>query len=134
VSTREYPNDPEDVPRDPPLRPVITPPTGAPLVDAATAAYHLRIALPLSTEAQTDLTSKIQAASDAIRDYLKSGTDPAWDVAATNVPAIVQQAVLLLLTNYWEHRGDDGAPNDSDAASWNAIKRLLMRQRDPALA
>jgi hypothetical protein len=132
MTAREYPNDPEDVPRDPPLRPAITPPTGAPLVDQPTAANHLRLALPLSTEAAADLTAKIQQASDAIRDYLKSGTDPAW--SSTTAPSIVQQAVLLLLTNYWEHRGDDAAPNDSDAACWMAIKRLLLRQRDPALA
>jgi hypothetical protein len=131
MTAREYPNDPEDVPRDPPLRDPITPPTGAPLVDQNTAAYHLRLAMPLSTEAQADLTAKIQQASDVIRDYLKSGNDPTW---AASAPPIVQQATLLYLTNLWEHRGDDGAPNDSDAACWMAIKRLLLRQRDPAFA
>jgi hypothetical protein len=131
MTAREYPNDPEDVPRDPPLPGPITPPTGAPLVDQNTAAYHLRLAMPLSTEAQADLTAKIQQASDVIRDYLKSGNDPTWSAA---VPPIVEAATLLYLTNLWEHRGDDAAPNDSDAACWMAIKRLLLRQRDPALA
>jgi hypothetical protein len=131
--TREYPDDPttDDV-RDPPLRPVITPPTGTPLVDQPTAASHLRLALPLSTEAAADLTAKIQQASDVMRDYLKSGNDPTWTTATA--PPLVQAATLLYLTNLWEHRGDDGAPNDSDAACWMAVKRLLLRQRDPALA
>jgi hypothetical protein len=132
MTTREYPNDPEDVPRDPPLRPVITPLTGAPLVDPATAAINLKLATPLPPDWATDLTRQIQAASDAIRNYLKSGNDPTWD--ATSVPPIVAAAVLVYLTNTWTHRGDDGAPSDSDAAAWMTIERLLKQQRDPAVA
>jgi hypothetical protein len=41
---------------------------------------------------------------------------------------------MLYLSNIWEHRGDDGAPADADAACWNAIARLLMRSRDPSMA
>jgi hypothetical protein len=132
MTTREYPNDPEDVPRDPPLRPVITPPTGAPLVDQATAITNLRLPTPLSPELTADLTRAIQAASDTIRDYLKSGNNPAW--VATTCPPLVQQAVLVMLTNLWQNRGDSGAPIDNDGAAWMTVGRLLMRQRDPAVA
>jgi hypothetical protein len=134
VKPREYPDDPTTDERVPPLRPVITPPTGNNLVSEYQAAYHLRIVLPPSDEVEADLQQKLVQASDAIRDYLKSGNDPAWAEADGNVPSIVQAATLLYLTNLWEHRGDDGAPNDADAACWEAIKRLLIRQRDPALA
>ena len=103
-----------------------------PLVTEDQAVTHLRLATPLSAEAEADLTTKLQQASDAIVDYLKTQADPLWD--ATTVPAIVQAAILLYLTNLWEHRGDDGAPSDSDNACWMAIERLLRRRRDPALA
>ena len=104
-----------------------------PLVTEDPAVTQLRLATPLSAEAEADLTTKLQQASDAIVDYLKTQADPLWD--ATTVPAIVQAAILNMpLTNLWEHRGDDGAPSDSDNACWMAIERLLRRRQDPALA
>jgi hypothetical protein len=104
----------------------------APLVPSDAAITHLRLATPLTPEAQADLDLKLGQASDAIVDYLKDRADPTWD--ATTTPLIVQAAILLYLTNLWEHRGDDGATNDADAACWLAIERLLRRSRDPALA
>lgn len=50
----------------------------------------------------------------------------------TNAPARIQSAVLLMLTHLHEHRGDDDMA--IDAALWEAIRRLLERDRDPALA
>lgn len=49
-----------------------------------------------------------------------------------NVPARIQAGVLLLLTHLYEHRGDDDMA--IDASLWEAIRRLLERDRDPALA
>ena len=105
----------------------------APLVPTDAAITHLRLATPLSSEAQADLDLKLGHASAAMVDYLKDRADPTWD--ETTTPLIVQAAILLYLTNLWEHRGDDGASsNDADAACWAAIERLLRRSRDPALA
>jgi len=51
------------------------------------------------------------------------------------VPPRVQSAVLLMLGSLWVHRGDDmGGASDGDAATWQAIERILVRERDPALA
>jgi len=50
----------------------------------------------------------------------------------TTIPKRMQSAVLLMLTHLWEHRGDDDMT--IDAALWEAIRRLLERDRDPALA
>lgn len=47
------------------------------------------------------------------------------------VPGQVQAATLLMLGRLYEHRGDD---EKADADLWEAIGRLLMRSRDPALA
>lgn len=57
-------------------------------------------------------------------------------VAATpwtdaTVPFQVQSAILLVLTHLYERRGDDMAP---DSALWEAVGRLLVRSRDPAVA
>lgn len=50
----------------------------------------------------------------------------------STVPARVQAAVLLMVAHLWERRGDD--LDSPDEALWEAIGRLLMRDRDPALA
>jgi hypothetical protein len=54
---------------------------------------------------------------------------PVWTV--DTVPGQVHAAILLLLTHLMEHRGDDMG---TDALTWEAIGRLLVRARDPALA
>jgi len=46
-------------------------------------------------------------------------------------PKQVQAAALLMLTHLYEHRGEDMM---ADLSVWQAIERLLMRSRDPALA
>lgn len=51
--------------------------------------------------------------------------------STVTVPGPVQASVLLMLTHLVEHPGDDLT---SDAVTWEAIGRLLMRARDPALA
>lgn len=59
---------------------------------------------------------------------------PVWTAGA--VPGNVTAAILILLANLYENRGDDesfGMGGKSDAV-WGAIERLLVGLRDPALA
>jgi hypothetical protein len=54
---------------------------------------------------------------------------PNW--TDSTVPAPVQAAALLMLTHLYEHRGEDMS---LDTGLWEAIGRLVVRFRDPALA
>lgn len=54
---------------------------------------------------------------------------PAWTDAT--VPQPVFAATLVMLAHLYEHRGDDMS---ADEKLWQAIDRLLYRQRDPAVA
>jgi len=100
------------------------------LVQLADAKVHLHVTDPAR---DVEIQGKADHASAVIVDYLKEQADPAW--TADTAPLVVQAAVLLMLGHLWEHRGDDlEAPTGSDAAVWEAIARLLMRMRDPALA
>lgn len=53
----------------------------------------------------------------------------AWTDAT--VPGRVQAATLMVLTHLYQHRGDDP---ETDEQLWNAVGRLLVRDRDPAVA
>ena len=46
-------------------------------------------------------------------------------------PDLVDRGTLLTLAHYWEHRGDDGAPDDYAAALWRELDLLFKRSRDP---
>ena len=96
------------------------------LVTLANAKIHLRIT---DTDHDADITLKLAQAELVITGYLKSQADPTW--TDVTVPADVQAAILLMLTHLYEHRGDEMKPDED---LWNAIARLLMRRRDPALA
>lgn len=104
-----------------------------PLITIEQAKAQLRI-----TDALHDLeiTLAMQHASDAILRYMGSYADPAW--TAASVPSTVQRSILLLLTHFYEHRGDDMTPAASggtpDADVWAAIGRLLARDRLPTIA
>lgn len=99
---------------------------GPSLVTLAEAKTHLRV----TTDAQdADIQAKADQASAIVLDYLKGRADEAWTDAT--VPRPVKAGVLLMLTHLYEHRGDDPA---TDADLWDAIGRLLVRFRDPALA
>jgi hypothetical protein len=101
----------------------------AALVTLATAKTHLRIT---DSDHDVDVQMKADQATDAIVDYLGPKADPAWD--ETTVPGRVQAAILLLTAQLYEHRGEDLAPDAVDEAVWDAIRRLLMRIRDPVIA
>ncbi|MFC7399584.1 head-tail connector protein [Chelatococcus sp. GCM10030263] len=94
------------------------------LVSLETAKRHLNIDF---TDRDADLDLKIEQASHIVVDYLKK-PDNGW--TEETVPPLVQAAVLLVLADLYEHRGDDGK---SDPIS-PAVENILRRYRDPALA
>lgn len=59
--------------------------------------------------------------------YVGLSTAPSWTDAT--VPDDVKHAVLLLLTAFYENRGES-----DEAGAWTAIGRLLSGHRIPALA
>jgi Phage gp6-like head-tail connector protein len=96
------------------------------LVTLSEAKLHLR--LTTTTEDEAVLAIALRA-SDVIVDYLGPRADDTW--TAETVPPVIKAAVLLMLSHLYVHRGDDPSTDDK---LWEAIARLLMRRRDPALA
>ena len=101
----------------------------ADLVSLETAKLHLHIT---GTAHDADITQKLAAAQEAILDYLEDAADDTW--TETTVPERVVAAILFYLAHLFQHRGDDmheaGVP---DKEVWDAIGRLLVRLRLPAL-
>ncbi len=111
------------------------------LVTLAQAKRHLQIWTPITSpldDVDEDITLKLAQAEDIIIDYLKlSGMSPAW--TESDVPPLVQAAVLLQLAELFRFRGDDpasasSAPTFADGQLSPAITNILRRYRDPALA
>jgi hypothetical protein len=100
----------------------------AALVTLEQAKTHLGIPLTL-VDNDADVTLKISHASDTVLNYLKHRADPDW--TSDTVPGDVQHATLVLVTHFFENRGND-MRTDEDV--WKAVERLLVRYRDPALA
>lgn len=76
-----------------------------------------------------ELELKIASATEAVLDYISSYVareNPNWDV--DTAPATVRAATLLVLSWFWEHRGDDDAPADGYLTA--PVKALLHRYRD----
>jgi len=99
------------------------------------AKAHLRITLPPGDPGDLDLQLKLDQAEAIILEYLDTWADPLW-VSPATTPGPVTAAILILLANLFENRGDDesfGMSGKSDAV-WTAIERLLARTRNPALA
>ena len=76
------------------------------------------------------------AAQDEILAGLTTAADPAWtDLTA---PWPVKQAIKILTTHYYQHRGDDMNPSASGASPdrdvREAIRQMLSMYRDPTLA
>jgi len=96
------------------------------------AKTHLRIT---DADHDADVQQKLDAAQEMICAYLGPAADPTWDT--TTAPKAVKHAVFLLLTHYFEHRGDDMAPTTTgstpDADVWKAIQNALCMYRDPSL-
>jgi hypothetical protein len=109
-----------------------------PLVTLQQAKDHLYITRPDGDPDDVNLQRQIDQASAIIVDYLKPAwADPGWSDGSVPVPDPVQTATLYLIAHLDRHRGDDmsevgGVLNDAEV--WNAIGRVLVRMRDPALA
>jgi hypothetical protein len=114
------------------------------LVTLNQAKRQLRIAIPENYEDEiedenADVQDKIDQASEIVLDFIKQRdsdwTDPDGDNAA---PALIQAAVLLILTALYDDRSGPTvgelltSPNGSTAAG--SVAALLWRYRDPALA
>jgi hypothetical protein len=109
------------------------------LIPLATAKIQLRI-----TDSYHDAEIQLKAdhAEAIVLDYLKplrtGEARPDWPYTAATLPPPVLEAMLVMLTHLYEHRGDDMAPSVSgatpDADVWAAVERLVIRFRDPALA
>lgn len=96
--------------------------SGTTTTPTVNGAFEVTVTGPKTFTVPVNVTSGQSAAAGTV------GT-PAYTEVTT--PAPVQSAILLMLGHLREHRGDDPA---TDEALWLAISRLLMRQRDPALA
>jgi hypothetical protein len=71
-----------------------------------------------------DINSKIEYASAVVIGHLKSQADDGWSDGTVAVPAKVELATLLIVTDLYEGRQVD----------FGTMERLLIGMRDPALA
>jgi hypothetical protein len=101
-----------------------------PLITLEEAKWQLLIP-PADLRYDAELAPAIAAASESIVIHLAAQADPAW--TAATAPAVVKQAVKLLLGHQWTERGDFAA-NAGAPDIWIAITHLLVGLRDPALA
>lgn len=76
-----------------------------------------------------EVTRKIAEATDIIVSYLKK---PAHSWTDQTVPPRVRAAILLALSAIWEDR--EGTGDGDYLRPDGAIARLLVRDRDPAIA
>lgn len=104
----------------------------AALITVDQAATHLRIS---GSEYADDLELKIETATALVIQYLKRPdhtwtveTDPSDDAEF----AIVQAAILEVLTNLFFDRGDRDKPSDGPVT--DRVKRCLSMLRDPTVA
>ncbi len=93
------------------------------LVDLGMAKEHLRV---YHNEENLAIQDKLDQAEDIVLDYIGLST-PEWD--ETNVPPRVQAAILYVLGDLWEHRGDD----DTQQAFFNRIADGELHPRITAL-
>lgn len=110
------------------------------LITLAQAKAHLRIdtvsTSPMDAD-EADLLLKMAQAEHLILDYLKvlSVSPPEW-TDETNVPPLVQAAILFQLGELYRFRGDDDGKADRgpDGSLSPLVEGMLRRYRDPALA
>ena len=104
------------------------------IIDIMEAAIHLRLDTSdpdweIGDEA-LDLGLKVQMAEAIVLDYLKT-PDAYQGSDEDDVPFPIKAAMLLVLSDLWEHRAGSAA---DDVFLSKAVKSLLHRFRDPALA
>jgi hypothetical protein len=90
------------------------------LVTLEEAKLRLRI-VPAETAFDGDLAMKIEQATDIVVDYIKQANHTWTDVDS---PPLIKAAILEVVKNLFE--GAEPLPQ--------AIKNILWRYRDPALA
>lgn len=71
-----------------------------------------------------------EVATGIVLDYIKD-RDNSLGWTSADAPAPLQAAILLVLSDLWEHRA--GSANNDTVLS-ETVTRLLHRWRDPALA
>jgi hypothetical protein len=103
------------------------------LITLSEAKRQLMIATADTTH-DTDISERIANVTDILMDYLKLAAFPDdWYTDASPplliVPGRVKGAALLMLTDLNENR--EGSKTDIISP---AVKSILMRSRDPALA
>ena len=102
------------------------PPDGGPgALTLEEAKDHLHIT---DSDHDADISAKLAEAEALVDDYLSDPRDP----APTPDALLHRAAVKLVLAHLYENRGEAQDPNDE--ALWQALGRLLRRQRTPALA
>ena len=110
------------------------------LITIAQAKAHLRIdtdSLVPSDTADADLLLKMAQAEHLVLDYLKTPmTSPPYWTDETDVPPLVQAAILYQLGELYRFRGDDSGKADraTDGSLAPIVEGMLRRYRDPALA
>jgi hypothetical protein len=100
----------------------------------------------IGTDQDVKITQLVRAASAAVLNYLGDGADffldssgwvdPEPDSSGISiVPAEVQQATLLLVEEFFAHRGSDGGQGAQWAQGFlpPVVTALLYPLRDPAL-
>jgi hypothetical protein len=104
------------------------------LVTLTQAKGHLRIR---HTEEDEEIQDKLDQAEDIVLDYLHMESSE-WDTE--NVPGRVQAAVLEVLADLWEHRGDDNEGGEAfqnrmaDGELHPRVTRYLYRLKDLVIA
>lgn len=116
-----------------------------------TQAYHqLRLPMndnpmvPAAPEYVADVTMKMEQATALVLAHMKIDaaalTELGWTVTGSPATdpeedatfAIVQAAILEVLTNLWADRGDREKPSDGPISA--RVKNMLSMHRDPTIA
>lgn len=105
------------------------------LITLAQAFRQLRIAMdddetPETHPEKDDVEFRAQLATGIVLDYIKD-PDNSQEWTAEDCPAPVQASIMIVLSDLDEHRAGSSA---DDVFISEAVRRLLMRMRDPALA
>jgi len=103
------------------------------LVTYEEARDHLRLD---SDDDQGDVELKIEAASEAVLNYLDHPDayfDSAGEIIAENIPALVKKSVLYLTGVLYRDR-DGGGDDWGDGKLPGAVIGLLSTIRDPSMA
>ena len=101
-----------------------------PLWTLEEAKAHLYVT---GTALDAVVTEQLDAAQEGVLAYLGPAADATW--TPETAPKVVKHAVKLLLTHFFEHRGDDfGTQNRDTAVIWPELAEVLKMYRDPALA